>query len=156
MFRMTATGRSQRQARLVFFSGFVGAVCLAMAGCGGDEFQVVPVSGAVTVDGKGAAGVVVTFQPVAEGKASPGPGSAGKTDANGRYVLQMMAEGNKAGAVTGKHRVTLATAPPDQNPTDDRPQKLTEVIPPKERGKTREFTVPAAGTDKADFSLTAK
>jgi hypothetical protein len=94
----------------------------------------------------------------------PGPGSAGTTDAGGRYTLEVSSQQHKGkGAVVGKHRVTIGTILPGEgaNPTDPsvgtpdgEPLAGKELIPPQyNQDSTLTFDVPAGGTDKADFDL---
>lgn len=132
-------------------------VCPQMiAGCGQQGFQVAPVAGSVTLDGKPVGGLIVNFQPVAkEGSIEPGPGSFAWTDQSGRFTLAVISEKKQAGAVVGKHRVTLSSPLPDQSPTDDRiPRSSKPLLPTEHEGKSIDFEVPAEGTEKADFVLT--
>jgi len=126
------------------------------AGCGGSDFHIVPVSGAVTLDGKPVADILVTFQPkggTAEGS-TPGPGSFGITDESGRFELDM-AEGS--GAVPGEHTVTLIYKDPNVGPTKRDlgiPEPQQELkLPSEARDGSLTFVVPTEGTDKADFAL---
>jgi hypothetical protein len=125
-----------------------------LAGCGGEPYKTAPVSGRVTLKGKPLANAAVLFQPVATpGNNEPGPGSAGTTDADGRYALSLIGKDRK-GAVVGKHKVQVTMMAQDTNPADDRPQR-TKRLPPGYRGKKTklECNVPAGGTDSADFDL---
>lgn len=81
-------------------------ITVLVTGCGGSSFATAPVSGQVTVGGEPVANVLVTFTPIGS-DAELGPGSTGRTDASGRYTLELVGE-NRAGAQPGKHRVTLA------------------------------------------------
>ena len=81
-------------------------VTVLVTGCSGGRYPTAPVSGQVTVDGEPVDNVLVTFTPIGDA-AELGPGSTGRTDASGRYTLQLVGEG-RAGAQPGKHRVTLA------------------------------------------------
>lgn len=86
--------------RLVFT---VALACFlpVLAGCGGPK--LVPVTGAVTLDGKPVDGATVTF--VSEdGKNS----FSGSTDASGKYSLQ---EGEKVGALPGSYKVIVVKNP---------------------------------------------
>src|SRR5262249_27200888 len=84
---------------------FVGCALVFSLGCAGEK--VVPVSGLITLDGKPLANAYVTFQPIGRsGSPNPGPGSSGKTDAQGRYTLQVVGRPDK-GAVVGTHRVQI-------------------------------------------------
>jgi hypothetical protein len=80
-----------------------------VAGCGKD-YETVPVSGRVTLDGAPLADVGITFVPLAENKQTPniGPGSLGKTDEEGRFTLRTT-EGDK-GAVPTEHIVRMSMA----------------------------------------------
>jgi hypothetical protein len=122
------------------------------AGCGGDPFKTAPVSGRITVNGKPLAKASVTFAPVAVGNnIEPGPSSAGKTDADGRYTLTLIGK-NGSGAVVGRHKVMVAMLD-ESDTSSDLPDK-TRQLPPQYNGQTTlRFDVPADGSDKADFDL---
>lgn len=83
---------------------FVSLVMLQTVGCGQAGPTVYPVQGTVTIGGKPAPSIAVTFAPV-DGK----PASAGKTNANGVFIL--LTQSGKAGAVAGKHKVILQSQP---------------------------------------------
>lgn len=121
-----------------------------VAGCGGSK--TAPVSGRITVNGKALPHASVTFAPIGgKGNIEPGPGSAGKTDADGRYTLALVGQSG-SGAVIGKHKVQVALLS-EANTADDRPDKMKQ-IPLKYNGQTTlEFDVPPGGTDAADFDL---
>lgn len=151
--------RGRRSRAAAWCAVFFALAGLAIAGCGGKGYATAPVSGTVTVDGKATPGIAVSFQPITSDKnKEPGPGSAGLTDATGRYKLEIIAPtGKKPGAVVGKHRVTLVTGSAERAPDDDTARPAPKpVVPLRELGKTREFDVPAGGTDKADFALSSK
>ena len=130
---------------------------LAVAGCGGPSYQVAPVSGKVTLDGKAMANVHVGFQPISEGKdnPNPGPGSSGVTDAEGRYTLKLVGV-DQPGAVVGKHRVYLSVDQPDAGAESDVGVPVRSVLPASARDGSIQFTVAPEGTDKADFSLKSR
>ena len=141
------------------------AVPLLLAvGCSGPGFDFVPVSGRVTKNGQPLANVRVTFQPEGE---NPGPGSAGTTDADGRYTLVVSSQQYQGdGAVAGRHRVAIGTILPGEGgpPTDSdvgsadgEPLAGKELIPPEyNQDSTLTFDVPPGGTDRADFDLKFK
>lgn len=139
--------------RIALIAGCV----LLVAGCTSRQFPTVPVSGRVTLDGQPLPGARVVFEPTARQTSLAGPGSTGRTDAEGRFSLST-ADG-QTGAVAGPHRVritTLETAPDPRGP-----EELTivspERAPPRYNEKsTLTFDVPAAGTDAADFPLVTK
>jgi hypothetical protein len=152
---------------------FAAWLCAALvAGCGGS--QQPPVSGRVTMDGKPLANAWVLFQPMgSQANVNPGPTSAGLTDGDGRYVLKDQLRG-RPGAMVGKHRVRISSGDPYANePVPSTPETGTQdgYVPPA--AKTRrvfredipvrynqeselEFTVPAGGTDQANFDLNSK
>jgi len=126
-----------------------------LCGCGGGEsYDLVDVSGRVTLDGKPLADVRVGFQPDS-GKADPGPGSAGVTDDDGRYTLQAVSASNKTGAVVGKHIVRMSVVS-EQDSADDADASMSSGLPPKAGNGSLTFEVPVDGTDTADFDLTSE
>src|SRR5262249_37405881 len=93
-------GRSVMRSHLL-----VGFAFLLAAGCGGAKSAPGPGTG--PLDGKPLANATVNSQPVARpGSLEAGPGSAGKTDDQGRYTLRGIAGQN--GAVVGEHRVMVS------------------------------------------------
>lgn len=120
--------------------------CLLIAGCGGGEdYEVVPVSGKVTLDGKPVPDLRITFQPQAtENHANPGPGSYGITDKSGRFELAI-AKPKGPGAVVGTHTVRITGYDPRRYglPWSCRDGSLT-------------FVVPAEGTEEANFEFNSR
>ena len=136
--------------RLGMFSGCI-LLFVALNGCGSDN--VVPVSGRVTLDNKPLDGVSLTFVPRAESTdgLNVGPGSMGKTDAEGRFTLKTV--DGRDGAVIAKHVVRISPAiDPDATPDD--PGKASKLVLPKSADNgSLTFVVPEGGTDQADFEL---
>jgi len=141
----------------------LGAAVLVLAGCS-DGRKIVPVSGVVKVNGEPYPNAIVTFQPIAADKDdNPGRGSSGRTGPDGRYTL--IYDGEKPGAVTGKHRIRICTdlgsggAPKDDKSESD-PNwrgRLVEIIPAEWHDlSNKEFEVPSRGTDQADFNIEVK
>ena len=84
------------------FSRTLAAIVLPavlLVGCGGPSLGTV--TGTVTIDGKPAPNVTVTFVPEAGGRAS-----TGVTDSEGKYELLYSVD---KGALIGKHKVALQT-----------------------------------------------
>jgi hypothetical protein len=81
---------------------------VATAGCG-QEFPVAPASGVVLLDGTPLAGASITTQPIATDSPNPGPGSFGRTDAEGRFELELVNPAMR-GAIVGEHRVMIRPA----------------------------------------------
>jgi hypothetical protein len=130
----------------------VGGLLLVFAGCG--RTNMAPVSGRVTLDDKPLARAMVIFQPASEGK-NPGPGSAGKTDDNGQFTLQLMTS-NVQGAVPGKHKVSItAYEGGDEVPSSgSRAVFRKALVPLKYNAETElTFEVPPQGTNSAHFDL---
>src|SRR5262245_62274910 len=140
------------------------ALLAGAAGCGGPKY--VKVSGVVTLDGKPYKNAVVSFQPIGTAdNPNPGRGSTGLTDENGRFTL-VTDDGHK-GAVVGTHRVRIQTKrddppayfdPATGSADDPAPRGKKPAVDPiplewySDRS-TKEFDVPAGGTDKADFPI---
>jgi len=129
--------------------------CLSLCGCG-KGYSVVPVSGTITRGDTPVANATVRFQPKTEGgsKANPGPGSYGKTDRDGHYVLEVQTGDGLKGAVPGKHKVTVQTGGPDA----EKARNSDEILPistdiPAAFRKGVMFEVPPGGTDQANFDL---
>lgn len=130
---------------------------LLVAGCGGPDYELAPVSGRVTLDGKPIADVVVTFQPVASDRdnPNPGPGSTAKTDAQGRFTLRTI-QPDEPGAVVGQHVVRLTTVATDIDTADDTAQVVERLLPASCLDGSMTFDVPPAGTDAANFDVQSK
>lgn len=78
---------------------------VALVGCG-DGLNVVPVSGVVTLGGAPLGGASINTQPIGQGTRTPGPGSFGRTDAQGHFELELVKPARK-GAIVGQHRVMI-------------------------------------------------
>jgi hypothetical protein len=127
---------------------FLGSILLL--GCAQSKYA--PVAGTITMDGKPLANVVVNFQPSGS-DLNPGPGSTGRTNANGEYSLRLI--GGGAGAVLGWHRVEVNPVV-ESSPDDDRAPAAKVKIPTKYNRKTElQFEV-KRGDNKADFQLSSK
>ena len=136
-------------------SVFAGCLLLFAVGCG-SEGKVAPVSGVIKLDGKPAAGIAVTFQPIAtEGKNVPGPSAFGVTGPDGRYTAKIVGE-QRTGATVGKNQVKLnAYIDPADILEDGSLKKKPNVkVPARYWSDSKvEFDVPARGTSSADFEL---
>ena len=132
-------------------------VALFIAGCGSDEpYQLAPVSGKITKEnGDPMPNVTVTFQPTTEGTNTPGPGSFGKTDDQGRYTLELTTDGKK-GAVVGKHSVSITTIEPEGSENSDL-NDFKDPIPKRYNAETTiTFDVPTDGSETANFKVELK
>src|SRR5262245_49500081 len=93
----------------------LGALCLCLSlvgGCGSSaEYELAPVSGVVTLDGKPVPYTQVVFIPQATGgSTNPGPGSAAACDDQGHYQLKTVR--GEDGAVVGTHSVRISSLGP--------------------------------------------
>ncbi|GAA5507481.1 hypothetical protein Rcae01_02937 [Novipirellula caenicola] len=79
---------------------WIGCLSALLVGCGGGP-ELSDVEGVVTVNGKPAANVEITFQPTSGGRAS-----VGMTDEAGEYEL--IYSPSATGAIPGPHTVTIA------------------------------------------------
>ena len=132
---------------------------LVAVGCGQSEFNLVPVSGVVTLDGEPLPEARVAFEPMSTSGGDPlaiGPGSYGETDATGRYELVSIDD--DPGAVVGTHRVRISTYLAELDPSRTKQNVLSaEKIPAHYRGQqSLQFQVPAGGTEAANFALATK
>ena len=121
--------RSMSPLRLVCLS-----LCLWGCGGGGRRPELTPVSGTVSYKGSPLPGVNVTFLP------ESGPSAFATTDGEGKFSLQT---NGAAGAVKGKHQISVAAA----------------AIPPMpgtaEAKKTADLTFPAKYSNPKTSELTA-
>lgn len=135
----------------------VSSLLAAQLGCEKGP-TLVPVSGHVTMDGKPLAGVEVSFYPVVHGPEVAY--ASGVTDGQGAFDLSTFAKGvATGGAVLGENRVTISTpshTATKKVPNADRNKNLDPIPPKYNRDSTLTFTVPANGTDKADFPLSSR
>jgi hypothetical protein len=121
------------------------------------------------LEGKPLVGATVTTQPIGVGTQNPGPGSFGRTDAGGRFELELVKPAVK-GAIIGPHRVMIS--PPgagqggDAQKMADGPRESWADDPQSHRAGGGEnwptrFTdgsltieVPGGGTDALRIELT--
>jgi hypothetical protein len=132
----------------------IGTFLIAVVGCG-PSGKTVPISGVVTLNGKPAEEVAVTFQPVPpDGANVPGPSAFGVTGADGRYTLKLMGQDIK-GATVGKNIVRFsAWVPTDPNVDGPPKAKPKTNVPSRYWSDAKiEFDVPSKGTTSANFDL---
>jgi hypothetical protein len=133
---------------------------LFAAGCGDSKsYSIAAVSGVVTLDGKPVPRAEITFQPVGDSdNPTPGPGSAGKADAEGRFELQCI--NGELGAVVGKHKVQIRShkeQPPGDNDSGAAIPPQKELIPARYNDESElTFEVPEGGTTEANFELKSR
>ncbi len=130
--------------------------CLLLAmfsGCG--RQNVATVSGRVTVDGKPAADCSVMFTLVTNGNGAS-ISAVGVTDAEGRYTLKTLENTPINGAGIGENRVILKWIDKEYPFTwieHKAPKRKSApyALPLQARSGKMRFTVPADGTENADF-----
>jgi hypothetical protein len=127
-------------------------IILGLNGCSRIP-NVVPVSGKVTVDGQPLANVAINFGPLTGGM-DGAYAAYGKTDAQGRFTLKLVDNG-QPGATVGKNRVTLNESS-DAPVSDGAAAKVQFKLPPTARDGTLQFDVPTGGTDSANFDFPVK
>ena len=113
-----------------------------LAGCG-QGLPVAPASGVVLLDGAPLANVSIMTQPIATNSPNPGPGSFGRTNAEGRFELELVKPAVR-GAIIGEHRVMITqvgevkTAAADKWPTSFSDGSLRIQVP---KAGTKEIRV---------------
>jgi hypothetical protein len=119
MCALSIRDRSLRRAAFLLF--FV----LPCVGCGGPPPgpELAPVEGTVTLDSQPLPDATVWFNPVGEGRSS-----TGRTDAQGRFVINYGPD--KPGAMLGQHNVRITTLQQggDEN-LPDQPKSIPEKVP---------------------------
>jgi hypothetical protein len=142
--------RLSRQYKARVYARLAPILCAAyLAGCNTAE-KLVPVEGAVTLDGRPIAGANVTLSPVRA--TSPGPFRA-KTDSQGWFALAPT-DSKRGGAAAGEYFLIITTVelPPGGDELSPRP-KEKEIVPPEYRSGTMRFKVPTGGTKEANFAM---
>jgi hypothetical protein len=92
------------------------------AGCGGNPYQMAPVRGRITCQGKPAVGGVVKFVPIdtpdktGRPAGHSGTSSAATVEADGSFTLTALDAKSGPGALVGPHRVVFEP-PPTRRPT---------------------------------------
>ncbi|MBL9165521.1 MAG: hypothetical protein JNL18_22540 [Planctomycetaceae bacterium] len=130
--------------------------CATLVGCGSSApYELAPVSGVVTLNGKVVPYTQIIFQP--KGSAddpSPGPGSTAFCDDAGKFELKTVR--GEPGAVVGLHGVQIYAHGPAKSvakDTDEGPQ-VKEAFPAKYNVASQlTFEVPAEGAAGANFEL---
>ena len=126
---------------------------LLAVGCG-PGYKTVPASGRVTLNGKPMTKVVVLTQPIGGvDNPTPGPGSWGKTDEDGRFVLSTQDDLGLDGAVAGPCRIRIKDGMEKKASNDDTVERVRSRIPQAYIDGAIEYEIPAEGTDAMDFEI---
>lgn len=131
---------------LLFAAAFV-----LSAGCGNSKYDLVTVTGTITMDGKPLEGASVKFQPKGGGAMS-----FGKTDAQGRYQLETIH--GDPGAMVATHKVSVfkSSGSVDTSTEEVQPQ-VKQLIPERYNYKSElTYEVKPGNNDAVDFTLTSK
>ena len=131
------------------------AACTTVAGCGKGGEKQYPVSGTVTVDGKGGDGVLLLFHP----EKTTGDVGAATSDANGKYNAVYK---TKPGLPAGKYKVTASwpdpakrNIPVSMGATPDIPDLLRSRYAIRDRSEIT-VEVSASTKDLPPIELTTK
>lgn len=127
--------------------------CLAL-GCG-NKYELVPVRGKVTLDGKPLSNAMIITQPIGKDTTTPGPGSGARLDENGEFELELQTE-STMGAVPGEHRVTIKELGEQKASNDDTGVAFKRQVPEEWRDGRAKFTIPPEGTDAMIIELETK
>lgn len=85
---------------------FLAVLSISVCGCDSKDYQLAPVSGTVTFEGKPVGKLRVSFNPMPVGEDyAVGPYSQGTTDADGKFTL--VSRYKDQGAVVGNHTLAL-------------------------------------------------
>jgi hypothetical protein len=118
-----------------------------LAGCG-QGLPVAPASGVVLLDGSPLANVNVMTQPIASNSLNPGPGSFGRTDAEGRFDLELVKPPIR-GAIIGEHRVMIL-------PVGGVKTAATDKLPTRYSDGSLRIQVPKEGTKELRVELSRR
>ena len=118
-----------------------------LAGCGSKGPELGKVSGTVHLNKKPLANALVVFQPEKGG--SP---STARTDEEGYYELMFTAD--RAGAMLGKHKVTVSTYRQESQPNGTT-KEFPETVPAQYTNQLKTPVVKevSSGSNKIDIEL---
>jgi hypothetical protein len=98
---------------------------MAVAGCGQEAYEVAPVHGMVSVDGKPLFQGKVMFAPVTKGEGNPGKPGWSRIESDGAYRLTTFKQND--GAVIGEHWVTIINS--EEELPEDVPEFSRFMVP---------------------------
>jgi hypothetical protein len=97
------------------------ACVVAVVGCQRSPYELAPVSGTVTIDGRPVSQSTIMFYPTEHGdNANPGKPAFGLLNENGTYTLSTYETND--GAVVGEHWVTLINVARDSEAHGNQPR----------------------------------
>ena len=129
------------------------------SGCGA-KYDVVPVSGTITLNGEPLAGATILTQPVSAKAENDrtGPGSFGKTDDQGHFSLELQTDDATPGAIPGQCVVMITEKGHSEDATSDviTREDLRSRVPREYRDGGYTYTIPDGGTDAMDIEIETK
>jgi hypothetical protein len=128
-------------------------VLLLAIGCG-PGYDVVQVSGTITLDGKPLNNATILTQPIGTKEdTTPGPGSGSVTDEDGHFQLSFQHE-EVDGAVPGDAWIKIVENPEKKASSDDSAEVVRSKVPlDYQEGNKVKYTIPEEGTDAMNFEL---
>jgi len=132
----------------LLITSFFGFALVGAAGCGGPA--LVPVEGAITLDGKPLAGATIAMELV--GGEKDLRLFAGETDANGKYVVKPF-ESSRVGALPGEYHIMIKSV---ETPQDEMAVPPKDPVPVEFRNGTKTLTVPEDGITNANFTISTR
>jgi hypothetical protein len=118
-------------------------VFLAAMGCEKPPYDMAPVRGTVTIDGRPLSDGRVMFAPVGKGELNSGKPAYGRIDSDGSFFLYTY--GDDDGAIVGEHGVTVINTAKES--ADANAPKFTRVSLP------RRFQVVAGQDNQIDIDI---
>ncbi|PQO43489.1 hypothetical protein [Blastopirellula marina] len=133
--------------RLIPCSFLLALLCLA-TGCG-ENSDVVPVTGLVTLDDEPLSGVMIRFTPL---EAEQRITSLGMTAADGSFQLRF--DSQRQGALVGKHLVQVVRDPSAIDSDAPRPKRIPDHYSSGDSELTAEVT--RGGSNHFEFALSSR
>ena len=144
--------------RSLLFSLLLIAWTSCFLGCG-PGYDVVQVSGTITLDGKPLGNAQILTQPISESEdnVTPGPGSGAVTDDQGNFVLEFQHD-DIMGAVPGKAYIKIVELGKPKASSDDTidPSILRSKVPLDYQEGKATYEIPAGGTNAMNIDLKSR
>ena len=122
-------------------------------GCNSRTYDIVQVSGTVTIDGKPLQNATIITQPMgSQDNLRPGPGSFARLDDDGHFQLEFQHK-DEPGAVPGEVWVKLMKNAKEQAADDDSAQMIRSKIPLDYLDGKAKHTIPEEGSDAWDIEI---
>jgi hypothetical protein len=130
-------------------------ICGLVTGCNRSPYDLAPVDGTVTIDGKPLSGARVMFAPIARaGSLEAGKPAVGRLATDGTFHLTTYSDGD--GAVIGEHWVTIIKQAADPDDPNAAAAKGNFVTPTFDRlAVPKKVSVTSDQPNHIDIKLTA-